>query len=72
MAAGAVKEASVRRSCGRQKTYVETGHTRVHLAFLAIRGDFICMCFEDTFRTFSSGIISVSLALLPLLILLFP
>lgn len=69
MAAGAVKEAPARRSCGRQKTYVETGYTRVQLAFYKIRGDFICMCFEDTLRTFSSGIISVWLALLPLLIL---
>ncbi|XP_056911726.1 transmembrane inner ear expressed protein isoform X2 [Takifugu flavidus] len=31
MAAGAVKEASARRSCCRQKTCVETGYTRVQL-----------------------------------------
>lgn len=72
MAAGAVKEASARRSFGRQKTYLEMGYTRVQLAFYTICGDFICMCFEDTLRIFSSGIISVLLVLLPLLILLFP
>lgn len=64
MAAGAVKEASARRSCCRQKTCVETGYTRVQVAFETIRGDFICMCFEDTLRTFISGIISDLLALL--------